>query len=230
MTSHRPLSTNQCSQYANKSSALLYKRILAVLSRTLRDHVQEMLRVVPNLITLLRHLLHAFVVPTIIAPQHRTQGHLSTSKTPWIIAYAPFSADCAAEYARFLEFLVQSRADLIRNNANKHAADPLKPTESVEADHSLSKQQVRGTRAGGITKMLSRYVPYLLAEYCAIQGGAAILHTPAPGDFYVRADIYGGEFALHQPFQGLAWRPMLVLQLLMKTILSCLPAMNRQAH
>ncbi|KAJ1921763.1 hypothetical protein H4219_000496 [Mycoemilia scoparia] len=187
---------------------LLYKKIIVILSRIIRNHASEAVKTIPSIITLLRLLLHAFVVPSLWDNVTRESHNSFVLKSPWIIAYAPFSASCATEYARFLEYLVHSHTSELTKSS---LIRPTGPNSAQYGQYTTSRAYARGTRAGGMAKMLSRYVPYLLSEYCAIQGGAAILPTPPPSGMHAFSSTHSDE-GQHpsRRFQGMAWRPSLV--------------------
>ncbi|KAJ1680150.1 hypothetical protein EV182_000582 [Spiromyces aspiralis] len=183
----------------------LFKCMVLVLSRITGSHTQELYRALPNLIALLRLWLHTFVEPPSLTPTSQGRGPdapASQVMTPWIIAYAPLTVDCAAEYSRYLEFLVHSRVDSTSKPAITDLAELLPATSG--------NYQARGTRTAETAKMLGRYVPYLLAEYCAIQGGAMILPTPAPAPPTLRTSnsLLDPSITVQLPFQGLSWCPV----------------------
>ncbi|KAJ1957189.1 hypothetical protein EC988_000959, partial [Linderina pennispora] len=169
---------------ANTQAEDLFRLVCRVLGGIIRHHTNQVLDGISLLVNILRSLLHAFVVP--VLPRSQQPVGVDSALTPWIIAYAPFPAESADSYARLISELVRARR--FSSDSASQAKELVKLT--------------RGTNTSGVISTLSSFAPYILAEYCVIQGGDSMSSMSRGSD----------DSALHS-FQGLCWQPLPVLDM-----------------
>ncbi|KAJ2396396.1 hypothetical protein GGI23_003930 [Coemansia sp. RSA 2559] len=186
----------------------LYCLTCKVLSSLVRYHTDRVLDVVSLLVKALRALIHAFVMPTFPRRLAGASGlGIDAESTPWIVAYAPFNARCAEAYARVLDDLVRSRRLASNPAHSKGSANTHSENNALAADNSGYVKLTRGTNAAGAASVIGMFAPYVLAEYCIIQGGGAVsaISLRALGR---RAAESASDTS---SFYGFGWRPTPVL-------------------
>ncbi|KAJ1800475.1 hypothetical protein LPJ59_001068, partial [Coemansia sp. RSA 2399] len=186
----------------------LYGLVCKVLSSLVRYHTDRVLDVVSLLVKILRALMHAFVMPTFPRWLAGTSGlGIDADSTPWIVAYAPFNSRCAESYARVLDDLVRSRRLASNPTHGKGNANTRAENNTLAADSSGYVKLTRGTNAAGAASVIGMFAPYVLAEYCIIQGGGAVsaISLRALGR---RAAENASDTS---SFYGFGWRPTPVL-------------------
>ncbi|KAI8326455.1 hypothetical protein GQ54DRAFT_294718 [Martensiomyces pterosporus] len=197
--------TGSAENAAQQLSAL-YKLVCKTLSGIVRHHTNDALDAISLLVDVMRLLVHAFVAPAIPRVSGETGAvGVSAASTPWIVAYAPFPAECAEAYARVISELVRAR----RFTASPSAAGDKREKKGARAaagdeEEGAFVKLTRGTNAAGAASVLSLFAPYILAEYCVIQGGGKLstgFSRPAQPS----------EPASGYRFQGLCWQPVPVL-------------------
>ncbi|KAJ1668416.1 hypothetical protein EV178_000447 [Coemansia sp. RSA 1646] len=186
----------------------LYCLVCKVLSSIVRYHTDRVLDVVSLLVKTLRALIHAFVLPAFPRRLAAATGlGIDVGSTPWIVAYAPFNVRCAESYARVLDDLVRSRRLAKDPTRIKGKKDSHARNSTVAADGSGYVKLTRGTNAAGAASVIGLYAPYILAEYCIIQGGGALSAISSRALGRGSAENASDSSA----FSGLGWRPTLVL-------------------
>ncbi|KAI9501841.1 hypothetical protein BX070DRAFT_227420 [Coemansia spiralis] len=149
-----------------------------ILSSVIRYHTDRVLSLISILVKTLRTMVHAFVSPFL--PRRFTAAEyvgIDADATSWIIVFSPLSSRCAEAYSRVLD-------DLVRSQNNQR-----KPELQNDA---------AGTNAAGAASTISMFAPYILAEYCIIQGGGALTTV-----------VSKPEQDEHE-FYGFSWRPTAV--------------------
>ncbi|KAJ2465862.1 hypothetical protein GGI02_004565 [Coemansia sp. RSA 2322] len=159
----------------------LFRAACRVLGALVRHHAAHVLRSAAVLVALLRALLHAFVARGGSAPPP------DAARTPWPAAHAPLPAPCADALARVLAELAACRRPARKTRAAAAAA----ATDAPIVSHA------RGSSAAAAAAQVRAFAPFVLAEYCVIQGGGRHVARRAPG-----------PDAASAAFQGLAWRPV----------------------
>ncbi|KAJ2611716.1 hypothetical protein EV177_003351, partial [Coemansia sp. RSA 1804] len=182
--------------------------ISEVLSNLVRYHTSRVLDVISLLVKVLRSLMHAFVLPAI--PRRLTAVErlgIDAGSTPWIVAYAPFNARCAESYARVLDDLVRSRRSTAGFTSSRKEMSSNSGSTRLKADISGFVKLTRGTNAASTAYVVGLFAPYILAEYCIIQGGGA------QSAISLRALGRGGadNASGGNSFYGFGWRPTPVL-------------------
>ncbi|KAJ2589765.1 hypothetical protein H4R99_007349 [Coemansia sp. RSA 1722] len=166
---------------------VLFTSMCRLLGAIVRHFTDEVLGSVAILTHTLRLLLHAFVVPAIPRAVLAAEVPEASLSTPWVVASAPLSDSCAEAYSRVLSNMTRSRRG---------------GTDSSKALVKLTK----GTNAANVANILSLFVPYVLAEYCIIQGGGA-QSTVVSRDSRSASNVTEAT-----GFKGLSWRPSLVIE------------------
>ncbi|KAJ2516481.1 hypothetical protein GGI11_003441 [Coemansia sp. RSA 2049] len=132
---------------------------------------------------------------------------IDAGSTPWIVAYAPFNARCAESYARVLDDLVRSRRSTAGFTSSRKEMSSNSGSTRLKADISGFVKLTRGTNAASTAYVVGLFAPYILAEYCIIQGGGA------QSAISLRALGRGGadNASGGNSFYGFGWRPTPVL-------------------
>ncbi|KAJ2857943.1 hypothetical protein J3B02_000630 [Coemansia erecta] len=165
----------------------LFISMCRLLGAIIHHFTDEVLGSVAILTHILRVLIHAFVAPAIPRAALAAGAPETSLSTPWVVALAPLSDSCAEAYSRVLSNLTRSRRS--------------------EADSSKELVKLtKGTNTANVASILSPIVPYVLAEYCIVQGGGA-QSTVVSGDGRKTS-----VSEVNNSFKGLSWRPSLVIE------------------
>ncbi|KAJ1962747.1 hypothetical protein GGI12_002460, partial [Dipsacomyces acuminosporus] len=193
------LSLNLADGQQQSKLAALYKLVCKILSGIVRYHTNDALEAIALLVDILRPMLHAFVAPC--------AASIDAASTPWIVAFAPFPADCAEAYARVINDLVKARR-FSATAATAAAADHKKGSDKAPGETKGQSEEyvklTRGTNAASAASVLGLFAPNILAEYCIIQGGGKLSAV------YFSKNSTSDSSASYR-FQGLCWQPVPVL-------------------
>ncbi|KAJ1995850.1 hypothetical protein GGI25_000274 [Coemansia spiralis] len=184
----------------------LYCLACRILSSVIRYHTDRVLSLISILVKTLRTMVHAFVSPFL--PRRFTAAEyvgIDADATSWIIVFSPLSSRCAEAYSRVLDDLVRSRRGATNAENNQRKPELQNDAAGADKDNKYVKL-TRGTNAAGAASTISMFAPYILAEYCIIQGGGAlttVVSKPSNRGFEKR------EQDEHE-FYGFSWRPTAV--------------------